>query len=101
MRYLVDVPPPPDGAIDVQGLAARSRKACEAVSGEGTPVRLLRTVFVPDDGSCLLVFEARDPSAVRSASERAGVSIDRVAEAIKATADGGFPRSHETRRRKR
>lgn len=87
---------PDGGQIDIRDLAARTRAACEALSKEGVPVRLLRSVFVPEDGSCLLVFEARDADAVHSASERAGVPVERVSEAISAKADAVSPRTIET-----
>jgi len=95
-RYLVEVTPPGSGEIDIRDLAARSRAACVALSSEGIAVRLLRSVFVPEDGSCLLVFEARDAAAVRSASERAGMPIERVSEAISAKADPVSRRTIET-----
>lgn len=63
---------------------------------QGLPVRLLRSVFVPEDGSCLLVVEAKDEDAVRSASERAGMPIERVSEALGAKADAVSPRTIET-----
>ena len=95
-RYLVEVSPPAGGEIDIRDLAARSRAACEALSKEDVPVRLLRSVFVPEDGSCLLVFEASNADAVRSASERAGILVERVSEAIGAKADGVSRRTIET-----
>ena len=84
-RYLVDVTPPPDGDPDIGELAARSRAACEAVSKDGSFVRLLRSVFVPEDGSCLLVFEARSAEAVRRAMGRSGLASEHVIEAEVAT----------------
>lgn len=95
-RYLVEVAPPDGGQIDVGDLASRARAACEALPREGVPVRLLRSVFVPEDGSCLLVFEASDADAVRSAIERAGVPVERVSEAIRAKAGGVSRRPNET-----
>ena len=95
-RYLVEVTPPGGGDIDIRDLAARSRAACVALSSEGVSVRLLRSVFVPEDGSCLLVFEASDADAARSASERAGIPVERVSEAIGAKADAVSRRTIET-----
>lgn len=80
-RYLVEVTPPRSGVADIQELAARSRAACRELSAGGTPVRLLRSVFVPEDGSCLLVFEATSTEAVRGAMERAGLPSERITEA--------------------
>jgi hypothetical protein len=86
-RYLVEVTPPPGGDPDIGELATRSRAACETVSREGIPVRLLRSVFVPEDGSCLFVFEAGAEEVVRLATERAGMPVERISGGIGARAD--------------
>jgi hypothetical protein len=44
-------------------------------------------VFVPEDGSGPLVVEASEAAAVRSATERAGLVVERVSEATSARAD--------------
>jgi hypothetical protein len=80
-RYLVEVTPPPDREPDIGELAARARAASEAVSKDGALVRLLRSVFVPEDGSCLLVFEATSAEAVRRAMGRTGLALERLTEA--------------------
>jgi len=62
--------------------ADRARAAAEALTLEGTPVRFLRSIFVPDDETCFLLFEAASIEAVRASAERANLPVDRVAEAI-------------------
>ncbi len=84
-RYLVEVTPPSDGDPDIGELAARCRAACEAVSKDGAFVRLLRSVFVPEDGSCLLVVEAMSAEALRRAMGRSGLASVHVTEAQVAT----------------
>lgn len=81
-RYLVDVMPPSGELLDVQALASRIRASCTQLSSEGMPVRFLRSVFVPEDGSCLLVFEAASAEDVRLASERADLPPSRISRAI-------------------
>lgn len=62
--------------------AERARLAAEALTGEGTPVRYLRSIFVPDDETCFLLYEADSVEAVREAALRAGLPFERVAEAV-------------------
>ena len=68
------------GAVD-RG-ADRARLAAEALSREGTPVRYLRSIFVPEDETCLYLYEAASADTVRIAAERAALPFERVAEAV-------------------
>ena len=70
-RYTVELSRPPDGWADLDRVAARARRAAARSSGNGTTVRLLRSVFVPEDETCLFVYEASSVEAVRAAARRA------------------------------
>jgi hypothetical protein len=48
---------------------------------EGTPVRYLRSIFVPEDETCFLLYEAGSADAVRKAALRAGLTFERIAAA--------------------
>ena len=80
-RYLVELTPPEGGFEDIQSLGAGSRVASEEVSRDGTPVRFLRSVFVPEDNSCLLVFEG-SREAVLEACRRADLVPERISETL-------------------
>jgi hypothetical protein len=69
-----------DGAA-VESSADRSRLAAEELTREGTPVRYLRSIFVPADETCFLFYEATSADAVREAARRAALPFDRIAEA--------------------
>jgi hypothetical protein len=56
----------------------RARCAAEALTAEGRPVRLLRSIFVPEDETCFLLVEADSPEAVHEAATRAAVPFERV-----------------------
>lgn len=65
---------------DIDGrstLVQRARAAAE----RSADVRLLRSVFVPDDEICVLVFEADDAAAVSRLAEQALLPIDRIVRA--------------------
>lgn len=62
--------------------ATNARLAAEALTREGTPVRYLRFIFVPDDETCFHLYEAPSVDAVREAALRAAVPVERIAEAL-------------------
>jgi Protein of unknown function (DUF4242) len=70
---------------DVAGVergAERARLAAECLTRAGTPVRYLRSIFVPQDETCLVLFEAASADAVRAAARRAALPFDRVVEVV-------------------
>jgi hypothetical protein len=62
--------------------AARARLVAEQLTREGTPVRCLRSIFVPEDETCFYLYEADSADDVRVAVERAGLPFERVAAAV-------------------
>jgi hypothetical protein len=77
-RYLLELAPRQAGYEDIRSLADRTRQACAALSRDGVTVRLLRSVFVPEDGTCLLVFDASSAPAVADAGRLAGLPQTRL-----------------------
>jgi hypothetical protein len=70
-----------DGAAAERG-GRQARLAAEQLTREGTPVRYLRSIFVPDDETCFYLYEAASADAVREAARRASLPSERVIEAI-------------------
>jgi Nickel responsive protein SCO4226-like len=60
----------------------QARRAAEELTREGTPVRYLRSIFVPEDETCFYLYEAATADAVREAARRAQLACERVIEAI-------------------
>ena len=60
----------------------RARAASAELTREGTPVRFMRSIFVPEDETCLFLFEAGSVDVVREAARRAALSYDHVAETV-------------------
>jgi ubiquinone/menaquinone biosynthesis C-methylase UbiE len=56
----------------------RARSAAAALTAEGRPVRLVRSIFVPEDETCFLLVEADTAEAVHEAANRAAVPFERV-----------------------
>ena len=79
----MEVNRPERGFLDVQALADRSRAAADELSQAGTPLRFLRSIYVPEDESCFLLFEAESVQAVEQAASHAGLGAWRTVEALR------------------
>lgn len=82
--YVLELQLPAGDATDFAAANERARSAAEQLAGEGTAVRWIRSVYVPEESTCLLVFEAPTPAAVELAGRRAGLTYTRIS-------DGGRP----------
>jgi hypothetical protein len=54
----------------------------EALSRIGPAVRYVRSILIPEDETCFLLFEAASIDDVREAARIAGLPIDRISEAV-------------------
>lgn len=73
------------GGITIEQLARAQRSALTTsrqFSAAGTPVRYLRSTFLPVEGHCFCLFEAADPVSVREVNETAGLPFHRIVEAL-------------------
>jgi hypothetical protein len=66
----------------VDRTAERARAAADALTEEGVPVRYVRSIFVPDDETCFLLYEAEGIEDVELAAQRASLGADRIAQAV-------------------
>ncbi len=83
--YVVELQLTAGDAANVAAAGELARSAAEQLTREGTAVRCVRSVYVPEEDTCLLVFEASTVEAVDRAGRRAGLTYERIAE-------GGGPR---------
>jgi hypothetical protein len=60
----------------------RARLAAEELSRAGTAVRYLRSIFVPEDEICFLMFEAASMGDVRDAARGADLPFERISEVV-------------------
>lgn len=81
-RYLAELYLPKAGPGDLEKAAARACTAAEEMSRAGSTVRYLRSIFVPEDETWFLLYEAPSAAAVLEAGAHAGISIERVADAV-------------------
>jgi len=80
--YLVDRDLP---GMTRDQLAAAHRAATETASrltAAGTPVRYIRSLFLPQEARCLCLFEAPDAESVRSLNDTAQIPFTSISEAL-------------------
>jgi hypothetical protein len=57
-------------------------EAADELAGAGSPIRLLRALFVPFDETYFAVYEAQSADAVRAAASLARSPLERVVHAV-------------------
>ena len=62
--------------------AERAREAAAALSAEGRRIRFVRSTFLPVDEVGFLVFVAESADVVGEVTERAGITYERIVEAV-------------------
>jgi hypothetical protein len=62
--------------------AARASTCAKQVARDGAAVRLSLVIFVPEDETCLLVYEAASVDSVRRCAQLAGLPVEHIVEAI-------------------
>ncbi len=80
--FLVESYLPGKRATEARAAGLRAHAAAEAVTGEGRPVRYVRTTFLPEDETCFHVFEALSLEAVHEVGRRARLKPLRVVAAV-------------------
>lgn len=75
-RYLAELYLPK--SADIASATARAK----AVAGEADPAHYLRSIFVPEDETWFLLYEAPTIAAVEEAVEAASLPCARIVEAV-------------------
>lgn len=91
-EYLVEMYVARSGRAEVEAAARRASRATSDLSRAGRAVRYVRSLFLPDDETCFLLYEAGSIDDVRAAAALAGLPVDRVTEALSA---GAFSQPQE------
>ncbi len=81
-NYMVERTLPGYSVEQVAGAADRARKITAVMTGEGTPVRYLRSTFIPGEDKCYCLFDGPSPDIVQTANDRAGLPVDRIVEVV-------------------
>lgn len=80
-RYLVERHLPGITGDQLKMAASRAKKTTSEMTAQGTPVRYLRSIFIPAEEKCFCLFDGPSPEAVEEANRRAQIPFERVVEA--------------------
>lgn len=88
-RYFVELAAPTGGWEDVQRLTARARVEAETLSRDGSAVRFLRSIYLPEDDTCVFLYEGDSLESVSEAGRRAELDVLGIAPAVHAENGSG------------
>jgi hypothetical protein len=77
-EYLLEFYVPRDDARGARDEGANARAAAEELTRRGTAIAYRRLMFVPDEETCFVLFEAESADAVRDAAALAALPSGRV-----------------------
>jgi hypothetical protein len=86
-NYIVERHLPRFTSEQLAAAASRAKTTTGEMSGEGTPVKYLRSFFVPGEDKCYCLFAAPSAEVVRQANERAALPYQRISEALHISAE--------------
>ena len=81
-EFLVELYVSRTDSLAAESGGERGRLAAEELTREGTPVRYVRSIFVPEDETCFHLYEAATADAVHEVARRAALRFERVAQAV-------------------
>ena len=81
-EFLLELYVPASEAGAVAQRAGRADLAAQRLRQGGASVRYLRSIFMPADETCFLVYEARSENDVRLAAWLAGLPADHIVEML-------------------
>jgi hypothetical protein len=82
MVYMVERSLPGISNEQLAGAQQVAIRTADQFSRQGTPVRYLRSTFVPAESRCLCLFEAASGEIVRQVNEAAGLPFTTIVEAL-------------------
>lgn len=81
-RYMVERHLPGLTADMLKAAATKAKHTTAQMTQEGTPVRYLRSTFVPGEDKCFCLFEGSSKETIKEANERAQIPFERIHEAV-------------------
>ncbi len=86
-KYMVERHLPGITSDQLSAAATRAKTTTAQMSKEGTPVRYLRSTFVPSEEKCYCLFDGPSADAVEQANKLADIPYERVVEAMHIASD--------------
>ena len=94
-RYVVERYLPGEPSEELARAEGHGRAAALEMSRRGIPVDYLGSTFLSQDAMCFCTFEAPSLDAVRTATEWAELSYERIVEALEVRPVYDHPRGQE------
>lgn len=82
VKYIVEAYVPTGRTASLGNHDVRLRTAAAEMAAEGTAIRHLNTLFIPEEEICFYVFEASSPEDVAEVSRRAEIGYERIVRAL-------------------
>ena len=60
--------------------AGAAQHVAEALARGGMAIELVRSIFIPEDETCMFIYVADSLESVRHSAERGGLAFDRIAQ---------------------
>jgi hypothetical protein len=86
-KFLVERNLPGLTPEQLSAAASAAKATTAAMTSEGTPVRYLRSTFIPGEDKCYCLFEGPSADVVKTANERAQLPYERIVDAVYVAAD--------------
>jgi hypothetical protein len=61
---------------------AAAQHAAEELARDGVAIELVRSIFVPEDETCIFIYEAESLEKVQLSAERGGLAFDRIVQGV-------------------
>jgi hypothetical protein len=96
--YCLELYIPRGSDARIEKAADDARRAAEALSADGVPIRYVRSTYLDEDETCFHLFEAESAQQVAAAAHRAGLAGGRITPAIETGGErtNGVRRSRPT-----
>ena len=92
--YLVEVYLSPSSAAGASVSREDVCRAAEELTQQGLDIQLTQLIVMPEDETCLYLFEAASEQAVLLAVSRAGLTCNRLTPALSTPTAGHRPAGH-------
>jgi hypothetical protein len=96
--YLVEAYLPRTSPGGPDAAAARARAAATQMRREGTPIRVRRSFFLPEDELWFCLYDARSADEVAEASRRAELVLGRIQRAVGVDVSARVKRAERSKR---
>jgi hypothetical protein len=81
-KYMVERYLPGFTPEQLAAAAGAAKRVTAEMTQQGTPIRYLRSTFLPGEEKCFCLFDGPSADMVKQANERAQLPFERVVEAL-------------------